>query len=61
MLYAQCVIFDKAGGNIPRHGAYDVETMNRVMDVQRVFGLTVDGWIGAQTWKAIDGLATGAF
>lgn len=60
VLYAQCVIHDKAGGNIPRHGAYDVETMERVKQLQSFFGLTPDGWIGPQeTWPLIDALATG--
>lgn len=60
VLYAQCVIHDKAGGNIPRHGAYDLETMERVKQLQSFFGLTPDGWIGTQeTWPLIDALATG--
>lgn len=61
VLYAQCVIHDKAGGNIPRHGAYDLPTMERVKQLQHFFGLTVDGWIGPQTWSLIDTLAVDGF
>ena len=57
VLYLQGVIFHKAGGNIPMHGYYDQQTIDRVMDLQRWFKLTVDGWVGPQTWKLIDALA----
>lgn len=61
VLYAQCVIHDKAGGNIPRHNYYDLETMARVEQLQSFFGLTVDGWIGPETWSLIDTLAVDGF
>lgn len=58
VLYAQCVMYDKsAGGNIPRHGSYDLETIERVKELQAWYKLTVDGWIGPQTWAVIDQLA----
>jgi hypothetical protein len=58
VLYAQCVMYEKsAGGNIPRHGFYDLETIERVKELQAWFNLTPDGWIGPQTWATIDQLA----
>jgi hypothetical protein len=59
VLYLQAVIFHKAGGNIAMDGQYGNQTMSRVMDLQNFFGLTVDGWVGPQTWKVVDALATG--
>ena len=58
--YLQDVIYHYAGGNISQDGAFGGETQGRVMDVQRVFGLTIDGKVGPQTWGAIDWLVTNA-
>lgn len=56
--YLQGVILHKAGGNISVDGNYGDSTQRRVMDLQRFFGLTVDGWVGSETWKVIDTLAS---
>lgn len=57
--YLQGVIMFKAGGNINVNGIYDGQTEMRVRDLQRFFGLTVDGWCGAkQTWPIIDMLTS---
>jgi hypothetical protein len=55
--YLQGVIFHKAGGNITIDGSYGPKTKARVEDMQGFFGLTVDGWVGPQTWGTVDFLA----
>lgn len=55
--YLQAVIFYKAGGNISIDGDFGAKTQLRVKDVQGIFQYTVDGWVGPQTWGAIDFLA----
>lgn len=59
--YLQGVIFFKAGGDIQVNGVYDAQTVHRVSQLQDFFGLTVDGWVGPQTWKLIDTLAVDGF
>ena len=56
-LYMQGVILHKAGGNITLTGWMDPHTVERVKDLQRLFKLTVDGVVGAQTWAVVDYLA----
>lgn len=55
--YLQGVIYHKAGGGIGIDGDFGPQTERRVKDLQRFFGLTVDGWVGKQTWGVIDFLA----
>jgi peptidoglycan hydrolase-like protein with peptidoglycan-binding domain len=47
----------KAGGNIAVDGQFGQQTERRVKDLQGFFGLTVDGWVGGQTWGVVDMLA----
>lgn len=56
--YMQGVIFWKAGGNISIDGNFGPKTQARVKELQSFFNLTVDGWVGAQTWHTIDFLTT---
>lgn len=56
--YLQAVIAAKAGGNITVDGNFGPQTDRRVRDLQRFFGLTVDGIVGRETWRLIDWLAT---
>lgn len=56
--YLQAVIAAKAGGDITVDGYFGPQTERRVKDLQRLFGLTVDGVVGAQTWPVVDWLAT---
>jgi hypothetical protein len=56
--YLQGVISAKAGGNIAVDGLFGAQTERRVRDLQRFFGLTVDGVVGSQTWRIVDRLAT---
>ena len=58
VLYAQCVIFHKAGGAIERDSDFGQQTVTRVMDVQRFFDLPVHGEIDGPTWATIDFLAS---
>ncbi len=57
VLYAQVVIFYKAGGSISMDGQFGEQTEARVKDFQRFFGLEDDGKIGKNTWGLIDMLA----
>lgn len=52
--YLQSVLYHYAGGNIVVDGIYGTQTEGRVEDFQRFFGLTVDGWVGPQTWGVVD-------
>lgn len=54
VLYLQSVIFHRAGGAIARDGSFGAQTKRRVRDVQQLFGLRVDGNVGAETWASID-------
>ena len=42
---------------VQESGIYDSATEEAVKNVQRLFSLTVDGWVGKQTWAKIDWLA----
>lgn len=55
--YLQGVLKTKAGQNINVNGVFDAQTEIAVKNIQRFFGLTVDGWVGKQTWTAVDKLA----
>jgi peptidoglycan hydrolase-like protein with peptidoglycan-binding domain len=55
--YLQGVIFHKAGGQIEISGLFDVQTDSRVKDLQKWFGLGVDGRVGPNTWGLIDFLS----
>ena len=52
--YLQSVIRDRAGGGITVDGHFGSQTERRVKDLQRVFGLAIDGWVGKKTWGAVD-------
>ena len=58
VLYAQCVIFHKAGGAIDRDSDFGQQTVTRVMDVQRLFEMPTHGEIDGPTWATIDFLAS---
>ena len=58
VMYAQSVIHFHAGGNITIDGHAGPSTIGRIKDVQKFFGLTVDGSVGQQTWRTLDFLAT---
>ena len=58
VLYAQCVIFHKAGGAIERDSDFGQQTVTRVMDVQRLFEMPTHGEIDGPTWATIDFLAS---
>lgn len=56
--YLQGVLKLKAKQDVgPIDGAFGLMTEEAVKNVQRLFKYTVDGWVGAQTWAAIDLLA----
>ena len=52
--YLQDVIYFYAGGAIARDGQFGSQTEGRVRDIQRLFGLIVDGICGSQTWPYMD-------
>jgi peptidoglycan hydrolase-like protein with peptidoglycan-binding domain len=58
VVYLQDVIYFYAGGDIYRDGDFGDQTERRVKDVQGMFGITVDGWVGPETWEAIDYIVT---
>lgn len=56
--YLEGVLRLKAGQTtLAIDGAFDATTEAAVKNLQAFFGLTVDGWVGAQTWKVIDLIA----
>lgn len=56
--YLQGVLKIKAGQDVgPIDGKFGPKTEAAVKNLQAFFGLTVDGWVGAQTWKVVDYLA----
>lgn len=57
--YLQDVIARQCGGNITVSGSFDVNTTQRVKDLQRFFGLAQDGLVGSSTWAIIDHIAKG--
>ena len=58
VLYAQAVIFHKAGGGIDMDSDFGQQTVGRISDLQRLFAMHVHGEVDATTWGAIDFLAT---
>jgi peptidoglycan hydrolase-like protein with peptidoglycan-binding domain len=58
--YLQQVLVIGAGQNVSIDGVFDGRTFEAVRNVQRFFGLTVDGMVGSQTWQTIDWLCTNA-
>lgn len=57
VLYAQSVIFFKAGGAIQLDSDFGTQTTTRVRDLQRVFGLPESGEINSPAWGAVDFVA----
>lgn len=55
--FLQQTIHDHAGGHIDVDGKFGPQTARRVRDLQRFFGLAVDGWVGPQTWGIVTMLA----
>lgn len=56
--YLQGVMKYKAGqSTVIVDGDFGSQTETAVKNVQKFLGLTVDGWVGSQTWKSIDYLA----
>lgn len=49
----QVIIRDKAGGGVPVDGYYGPTTAERVMDLQKFFGLEPDGIVGPKTWSIV--------
>lgn len=45
------------GADLAVDGHFGPVTTEKVMQVQRFFGLEVDGWVGRQTWPVIDLIA----
>ena len=58
--YIQNVLKQRAGQSaLVVDGIFGNQTYNAVVALQRFFKLTVDGWVGPQTWGIIDFLALG--
>lgn len=55
--YLQGVFLNETGATIAVDGKFGSQTERRVRDMQRFFGLTVDGWVGRESWSAVDLLA----
>jgi hypothetical protein len=56
--YLQGVLKRKAGqASVVVDGYFGPQTEQAVKNVQNFLGITVDGWVGSQTWKSIDWLA----
>lgn len=53
----QIIIQIKAGGDLPITGLFDEKTHDRVMDIQRFFGITEDGIVDSETWEVLEMLA----
>lgn len=53
----QAVIKFKAGQSVPVNGTFDAATDTALKNVQKFFGLTVDGQCGPKTWALINMLA----
>lgn len=56
--YAQMVMTNVAGQELLIDGWFGSKTATATTNVQRFFGLTVDGIIGPQTWATLDFLST---
>jgi len=57
--YLQGVLKIKCGQqSLAIDGVYGLHTELAVRQLQRYFKLSIDGWVGAETWKTIDWLAT---
>lgn len=56
--YLERVLAEKAGQHLTIDSTFTAGTAVAVRNLQAFFGLTVDGVVGAQTWPAIDMLAT---
>jgi Glycosyl hydrolases family 25/Putative peptidoglycan binding domain len=54
VLYAQCVIFFKAGGAIETDSSFGRQTRSRISDLQRQFHMPESGEIDTATWGVID-------
>lgn len=50
----QRIILYKAGGGIVVDGVFGQQTKARVLDLQRLFGLTQDGIVGSKTWAVLE-------
>lgn len=49
----QLLLWGLASQNITIDGDFGPQTEGAVRNFQRYFKLTVDGWVGAQTWRAL--------
>jgi hypothetical protein len=56
--YLQGVLHLKCSQPLVINGVFDAATEKAVRNMQKFFGLSVDGWVGAQAWATIDWLAT---
>lgn len=56
--YLQQVLVIAAGQDVSISGTFDGATFNAVRNIQTLFGLTVDGLCGPETWAKIDWLCT---
>jgi len=56
--YLQDVLKFEASQRVTTDGWFGSQTELAVRNVQKFFGLTVDGWVGPKTWAVIDMLAS---
>lgn len=56
--YLERVLVEKAGQNLAPDRNFTQATAEAVKNLQRFFGLVVDGVVGGQTWPVVDWLAT---